>query len=268
MRAAYKKLASEMVSDFLLEGLKLPPLALWSDDAVASHSKKTMQVFAASNGIEVIEIGVDHAERAWERYFAVAPPFNPDSKRQDRRKDIPDSWILEAAIDLKAKYPNLRALCCDKQLSDALNASDIETDYGTPEKAGELTGTLLDQLAAELAPPAPAVQESPDEPCPVASSEPGLDAVLAELQSEHKNLEVRVLGYVAYLETPAKDQLFDLLRKSGVPVEMARNVAERLVLAKLIVDTGNHYLAADREAGDQAAARVEAEIIELLESDA
>ena len=29
--------------------------------------------------------------------------FKPEQKREHRRKDIPDSWILEAAIDLIAK---------------------------------------------------------------------------------------------------------------------------------------------------------------------
>jgi len=267
LRAADERLARKMARNFLLNGLERPLLVLWPDDEVDGHSKKTMQAFAANNGIEVVNIGADHAERAWRRFFTVAPPFNPVKKREDRRKDIPDSWILEAAIDLKAQYPNLRALCCDEALSVALNACDIETDYG---QAREITTTFLEQLEAELTPPAPAVQEIPGEPRPVVEPEkkPELDAVLAKAQREFKDLEVRFLGYVTYLETPTKEQLYELLEKSGVPVDMARNVAERLAIAQLIIDTGNHYLPGDKEAGDRAAALVEPEIIKLLENDA
>jgi hypothetical protein len=43
------------------------------------------------------------------------------------------------------------------------------------------------------------------------------------------------------------------------------NVTERLVIAGVIKDTGNHYLLANKEIGDLAATSVEAEIINLLE---
>jgi hypothetical protein len=270
LRAAYEKLVSKMAGDHFLNGLERPVLVLWPDNEVDGHSKKSMQVFAANNGIEVVKMDVDHAERAWGRYFTVAPPFNSVESRVNRRKDIPDSWILEAAIDLKAQYPNLRALCCDEALSDALNVYEIETHYGSPVMAGEITRTFLEQLEADLVPPAPAVQDIPAEPgTPIEPpKEPELAVVLAEAQREFKDLEVRVLGFVTYLETPTKEQLFRLLERSGVPVEMARNVAERLVFAKLIVDTGNHYLPGDKQAGERAVALVEPEIIKLLENGA
>lgn len=266
LRAAYEKLVSKMAGDHFLNGLEHPVLVLWPDNEVDGHSKKSMQVFAANNGIEVVKMDVDHAERAWDRYFTVAPPFNSVKSRENRRKDIPDSWILEAAIGLKAQYPNLRALCCDEALSRALRDCDIETDYGPTAKASEITRTFLEQLEAELAPPVRAAQEIPAKPAPATRlpKGPELTAVLAEAQREFKDLDVRVLGYVTYLETPTKDQLFGLLAKSGVPIEMARNVAERLVLAKLIEDTGNYYLPGDKQAGERAAALVEPEIIKLL----
>lgn len=270
LRTAHQKLAHKMAGNLLLDGLEHPALVLWSDDEVDGHSKKTMQIFAASNGIEVPKIGVDHAERAWQRFFTAGPPFNRVEKRTNRRKDIPDSWILEAAIDLKAQYPNLRALCCDEALSTALRSCDIETDYGPTAKASEITRAFLEQLETEVTSPASATQEIPAAPTPATGSrkEPELAAVLAEAQREFMDLDVRVLGYVAYLGTPTKNQLFELLEKSGVSVDMARNATERLALVKVIVDIGNHYLPGDKQAGEQAAAQVEPEIIKLLEGDA
>jgi hypothetical protein len=71
-----------------------------------------------------------------------------------RRKDIPDSWILEAAIDLKAAYPNLRAVCGDKRLADALVANGIPVFLVTESKRpAQLTQEIVDAIQAELTPP-------------------------------------------------------------------------------------------------------------------
>jgi hypothetical protein len=79
-------------------------------------------------------------------------------------------------------------------------------------------------------------------------------------------LDLKAFGFVAYMGEVAKAQLIDLLARIGVSVEMARNAAERLAFAGVLIDTGNHYLVADKAAGKQAAAVVEAEIIELLKN--
>lgn len=267
LRAAHERLVKKVTGDLLLDGLESPALVLWRDEEAENHSKKAMQAFAAGNGIEVIRIRPDHAERAWDRFFGVKPPFDSAKGREERRKDIPDSWILETAIDLKAQYPNLRAFCCDVALSTALNASGIEADYASPDKAREMTRAFLEKLEAELAPPPP--QELPAAPLPEAppAKEADLDAVLDQAQGEFKNVEIKVLGFVTYLETPTKDELFALMEKSGVPADVARNAAERLALAKLVVDTGNYYLPENKEAGEQAAALVEPEIIRLLKGE-
>ena len=232
LRTAYEKLAGKIAGDSLLDGLESPALVLWTDDEIDTHSKKAMEEFAASNGIAVVKIGGDHAERAWQRFFSIKLPFDPGKRREDRRKDIPDSWILEAAIDMKAQYPNLRALCCDERLSNALRANGIQTEYGATEKAGEITRTFLDELEAELAPPAPAAQEVPTKTGPAAEAlkEHELTVALDDAQRQFKDLEIRVLGYIAYLETPTKEQLFGLLEKSGVPVDTARNITKDLPL--------------------------------------
>ena len=73
-----------------------------------------------------------------------------------------------------------------------------------------------------------------------------------------------MLGYIAYLGSATKEQLFNLLSQSGMSAEVAKNVAERLRIAALIRDTGNHYLPNDMAASELAASAVEPEIIELL----
>lgn len=91
-----------------------------------------------------------------------------------------------------------------------------------------------------------------------------LAKLLAEAQKPFENLDRKVLGYIAYLGGASKEQLFNLLSQSGMSAEVAKNVAERLMIAALIRDTGNHYLPNDLAAAELAAAAAEPEIIELL----
>jgi hypothetical protein len=89
--------------------------------------------------------------------------------------------------------------------------------------------------------------------------------VLGVSRLESEGLDAKLLGFVSYLGDPSKIQLFGLLAKSGVKEDLAKNIADKLVIADVIVDTGNHYLVKDKEAGDAAATLVESEIIKLLE---
>jgi len=91
-----------------------------------------------------------------------------------------------------------------------------------------------------------------------------VDRALAESRLESEGLDTKILGFVSYLGDPSKDQLFDMLGRAGVREGLARNTADKLVIAGLLVDTGNHYLVKNREAGEAAALLVEPEIIRLL----
>ncbi len=263
LRAAHRKLVDRMVTDPLLGGMERPALGLWEDTALVEQSKKFMDGFAAEYGIQVVKLGADHAERAWDRFFRGAPPFDGEGEREQRRKHIPDSWILEAAIDLKAQHPQVLALCCDKGLSTAFSSHAIGARYESPEKAADLTRQLIAEIVAELAPPE--VSEGPSsaehvEEKPAADAQSQLD----EAQAAFKGVDIRVLGFVTYLGDAPKDQILKLLERSGIREDVARNAADRLVISKLIEDTGHYYLAIRSEAGENAAAQVEPEIIELL----
>jgi len=122
---AFGGLIRELENNIVCNGLTPPALTTWKEGEIEAYSKEAMKTFAAENNIEVVALTFDQTERAWRRYFEVHPPFNPDQERVDRRKDIPDSWILEAAIDLNARHPGLLALCGDGRLSDAMKSMDI-----------------------------------------------------------------------------------------------------------------------------------------------
>lgn len=89
--------------------------------------------------------------------------------------------------------------------------------------------------------------------------------LLAQAQRIFDTLDLTVLGYVSYLGAAGKEQVLRLLAQAGHNVDAARNVIDRLVITGFVRDTGNHYLIANRRAGEVAAARVEGEIIALLD---
>ena len=262
---AFEELNAMLPGDFILGGLTPPGLTIWKKAEIDTKSREVMENFATENKIEIVAVGSDHAERTWRRYFDVDPPFNPNQERENRRKDIPDAWILEAAIDVKANHSGLWVLCCDGKLSNALTSADIRTTLNAQE--------ILDEIEQEFAPmPVAAVVEAVAIAPAMAADELRLyqkvSIVLTEAQEHFKYLDSKILGYVTYLGSPSKDQLFGLLSRSGVSAESAKNVAVRLSIAGVITDTGNHYLTANKEAGELAAALVEAEIITLLAGEA
>jgi hypothetical protein len=262
---AFEKVAEQSARSIVFNGLTSPTLIIWTEAEVDASSKKAMLAFAAENKVEIVSLAPDHADRAWQRYFNVAPPFNPDQPREQRRKDIPDSWILETAIDLKKRHPDMFALCGDHNLSTALTS--------IPIRVFEDARQVLDEIEIASKPELPERTEETDEAVPSqgkdmeAVKENQLEVVLAGVQDRFKTLDAKILGYVSYLGSPSKDQLFGLLSREGVPAEIARNVAERLAIAGIITDTGNHYLSGNKEAGELAAALVEPDIIKLLEQD-
>lgn len=78
-----------------------------------------------------------------------------------------------------------------------------------------------------------------------------------------RSLEEKALGFVSYLGRTGKQEAIGLLVQSGVAVDAARNVLERLALAGMIRDTSNNYLRVDSVYAKRAAALVEDEMINL-----
>lgn len=227
------------------EGLPDPHLELWDVEEVERNSKATFGQFIATNKIEVIDISMEHATKAWARYFNVDAPFNPKEEREDRRKDIPDSWILEAGIEVKPRKGRHCALVGDNKLADAFEKEGFNV-YRDAQ-------TLLNDIeqATAVAPiQAPVIEESP--------------IPLDQLRSlAFKDVDVIVLGLIDALETPSKEELFSALVKAGFDRDIAEHEARTMVLSGRLTDTGTHLIPTSRTLAQQAAA-TEAVINALL----
>jgi hypothetical protein len=91
-----------------------------------------------------------------------------------------------------------------------------------------------------------------------------VSAALTALGRPFEDFELRVFGYIAFLDPVLKSDLFEALAGSGIQLEVAENVADRLVLFGLIRDSGTHYLIVSKALSEEAAAAVEPEIIAWL----
>lgn len=251
VRKEYDNLVAQLPNNFVLQHLPTPDLKIWTKEEIDTKSKEAMSAFAEENKIEVIPLAPDHAERAWSRYFDVGPPFKQDQPRENRRKDIPDSWIVEAALDAREKYQNLVALCMDGGLSEALEGIRVRVYKDTKE--------VLDGIEVGVG-----------ERVPEARKEQAAADLLAQALlgagEQFREAEQKVLGFVGYLGDVPKQKLIQLLNQAGISEQIAVNAAERLALSKLIVDTGSHYLVGDEVASEAAAKSVELEIIRLLKA--
>lgn len=274
--AAFTRLEAEIADNFILNGMQPPELNIWNDSDINARSIAVMHSFATENDIQIVPLSPDHAHRAWKRYFDIAPPFNATQERESRRKDIPDSWILETAIDLVREFPELYALCRDEKLSNALKSIEVSV-FATVQDVIDLIEKALptsttsgrikfrDQaIAATVA----VTDEGDKMAATVVVADDGekmLEDLLSEARDSFKELDTKVLGYVAYLGQVPKEELFGLLSKVGISDDVAKNIAERLSLANLIHDTGHYYLVRNKRAGDLAIPSVENEIISLLQ---
>ena len=265
LRTAYEKVVEQSGQYLVLKGLPRPTLGLWSDADMDGSSRSALAAYAAEHKIQIVEIASDHATRAWERFFAVELPYNADQPRKDRRKDIPDAWILETAIDLVRRHPNLVAICRDDRLSVALTANYVTVFKSALEVLDQIEVSIPEQ--SSTTPSAKASEKPEPTMAEVESSllpSEELAQLLENAQTPSRKLDIKIAGFVTYLAGPTKGQLVDLLRRSGLSDDLISNGIGRLVLSGIVRDTGNHYLPIDRKIGDLAAATVENDIIDLL----
>jgi hypothetical protein len=118
----------------------------------------------------------------------------------------------------------------------------------------------------EVVPPAPAPRpaEAADRDQPPAGDVGEVARRLSEAQKRFDGLDLKVLAYIAYLDSASKADIFGALADADVAPDMAKNVAERLAMNGFVRDTGNHYLVVDRAIGELVAPTVETEIIAWL----
>lgn len=264
LRRQFDTVQRRQPTSLILQGLRSPVIDLWDESEVQARSHAAMDEFARDNRITIVPMSDDHADRAWHRYFEASPPFNPEvTDREKRRRDIPDSWILEAAIDVKRDHSSLIAVCNDGNLAVALEkVLDIRVFRTVAEVIEHLDGSVQPVKIVKSVKTRDSTYVPPAEVAVQADG--ALAAVFTEAELQFRNVATKVIGLVSYLDSPTKDQLYALLERSGIPLAIGKNVAEQLALAKTIQDTGHHYIPGNKEAGAQATAAVEPEIIRLV----
>ena len=237
--------------------LMLPPLPLWGMEQMIEASKAHMVELARLNNIEVIPLDPSHATRAWARYFDVELPFKRQEIRENRRRDIPDSWIFEAAIDLYHQEDNLVALCGDAKLQHCFHSISVPVF----KAAVDLVQFLEAEIHRQGQPAAIEAEKNvPDAPMDGSI----LAALMESVQTTSRNAERTILGVVGYLGIVPKVDLESMMTSIGMEKSIVRNAAERLALNGLIQDTGNTYIPKSRQACDLAAAEVEPLMIGLV----
>lgn len=253
IRQLFESIENKMPHHFILKMLSPPALSIWNYEEVEDQSKKAMDIFAAEHKIEILEIKHEHALRSWNSYFTVgrSAPFGESSDSKQRRSDIPDSWIYETAVDLVESGEGLVALCADGNLGTALKNLGIPLFSSSEEVVAQIEqAEILAQEGIELSTENPTLTP--------------LEEVLSSSDEEFRQIERRLLGYVAYFGIPTKDQIFRLFSDANVNLDVTQNAAQRLIIKGLLRDTGNHFLVPNDTVADQSRQSVEEEIIGLL----
>lgn len=253
LEEAFDGVQNHLLSNIALQGLLPPVLNSRTTDELESQTTEAMRSLAEKYKIDIRPLGDDHAQRAWKRYFAAALPFNKNEPRENRRKDIPDAWIFESILDIRAQHPELIALCDDDKMSSALDSAGIPVIKGIVE--------FLEKFEED--PPLPVEAEAAPQAAPAEGGN-ALEALLAQADMQFRSSEAKVLGYVGYLRDPSKIQLARLLVRSGMNIDLIENITRRLVFANLIREVGDQFLPKDMRACALAAEQVEEEIIEFL----
>lgn len=233
LRSTLQKLQRSQMA-MLIEGLPEPDLLLPNKDEVDRNSCLVLGKYLSDNKVEVLPITIDHANNAWERYFGVKLPFNGNQPRENRRKDIPDSWILEAALEVKAKPGRHCVLIKDGKLEAALAEAGFELWDDVEKLDAEIervTAVVPLQMPSSHVVPIP------------------LDQLRGPT---FKNVDLIVLGMNEALGSPDKEKLFAELERVGVNRAIAEHEAKTLVLSGVLVEAGNHLIPANLALARQA----------------
>lgn len=200
-----------------------------------------------AEGSEVMLLSRDEAA------FFDGPVLAPDLE-----KEAKDKGLLLTAYS-STKNPTLMPLVDALKARFADIAASVIGDLPVDDHP-IIQAYMQSERVTPVLPKGPA--EGAPQPEVIADGE--LEALLAAQMKSFELLDVKALGFVSYLGRSEKQTVIDLLVQSGIATEVAaRNALERLVLAGLIRDTGNNYLAVQGRQAEMAAQLVEPEMIKL-----
>lgn len=274
LRSLQKEWRSNVISKSLGEPVDTEIFP--SEDKIEEQSHEMIKNLVEVHKVKILEPKPHHAANIWENYFSWKEPFRNASLsdrgerniRDNRRKDIPDAWIYEAALDIPNDQTRLLCLCKDENLANALRKKvpDVFGDAAEILKILE-TPVADSESNVPLAPTSPSVLSESTLPINSDSNAepPDVGLAIKKLQDSEKLLQIRILGYVNWFAPVAKHDLANLLQEKGHAAQVINNASERLALSGLITDTGNHYLPGNKAVCEQAASSVMSEILETLD---
>ncbi|ANO50065.1 PIN domain-containing protein [Woeseia oceani] len=273
-KGALQKLEGEWVSNPVTEKLGDPIESdIFPDSSrIEDESVRTIERLVKDNRINILMPAESHGVRVWKKYFSwtsifcVAVPRNRDERsvRDSRRKQIPDAWIYEAAVDLANNNELLLCLCTDDGLSDRLQEHQISIFSSAESVVKIVEGDDTKVVLTEQTPEEGEVAERhPEE---IAEKTPLTDRLSKIAESEWQ-IQRRILGYAHWFAPISKENLSDLLQEKGHAAREIENAAHRLVIAELLEDSGTHYLLKDLIIGKEAAGAVMDEVIDKIIAD-
>lgn len=238
-RAALMKMGRSPLN-MLLEGLPLPEAVdLPSREEVNRNSHAVFLKYLTDNRVEVLPFSADHAARAMQRYMHGMPPFKPAEDREPERKHIPDSWILEAALDIKARPGRHCMLVKDERFSWALQELGFEVfkEVDALDAHIEAATAVVPILGGEVV--------ETREPTPDVRTGAALSP-LEKLRTEaFKDLDVIVIGMNEALRNPDRESLFATLENLGIDRAKAELMARTLEMSGALTNTGNRLIPLD-----------------------
>ena len=213
----------------ILGGLPEVQLITPTREEVDRESIVVLKKYLEDHKIEVLPTTFEHGEKVWRRYFGTLPPFNPKEKRENRRRDIPDAWILEAVLGNLGKAGRHCVLTKDNRLQQTL------------EEAGAEVWNDIAALEAAIGDATTVVPIRPAVPTAAAVS-------LDQLRSkEFEHLDRILLGLIESWGAPLKETLFSQLETLGIRRQVAEAEARILELSGMLNDTGSNLIPTNRE---------------------
>lgn len=240
-RGALLKMSRSPLS-MLLDGIPMPgPLDLPSRDDVDRNSRAVFLKYLADNKIDVLPFTPEHAVRALDRYMHGKPPFKPAEKREPERKHIPDCWIFEAALEIKARSGRHCVLVKDDRFQWALQDAGFEV-FGEIDPLDQVieAATAVVPIRAPGTAAVPAAGDAAAAP-PIAPQ-----SALEKLRADaFKDLDVIVLGTNEALKNPDKEAFFATLESLDVDRAKAELMASTLVASGVLNEIGNRLIPTD-----------------------
>lgn len=248
-RGALLKMSRSPLS-MLLEGIPMPgPLDMPSREEVDRNSRAVFLKYLADNKVEVLPFTAEHAARALDRYMHGKPPFKPAEKREPERKHIPDSWIFEAALEIKARPGRHCVLVKDDRFQWALQEAGFEV-FGEIDPLDQVIEAAT-AVVPIRAPGPTAVPEAEDTVAALIAPQSALEKLRADA---FKDLDVIVLGMNEALKNPDKETFFASLERLAVDRAKAELMASTLVASGVLNEIGNRLIPTDVPLAERMAA--------------